>query len=930
MDDFANIAANGIGGRRELLHENEPPVIPKRISELKKSKSEKIKTSPKMSTKEELYSELARQRKKYEPFLENHAPKFDKVSDKISLTKFKLNGEEIQIPYYGGPCGYNKQVYETEFELAELHADKAYYVCFKGADYKAVVYVNDICVGIHEGFFSPFEFNFDENVKKGTNKLKIELYNDYIYMGNAFATQEKIEGDKLYAATGLGWDDPQVGWHHCPPGMGLFDEVFIEVRNRVSISDIFVREDEIWVEVINDDYNSKEIEFDISIYGQNFSETVVENYQYIPSTMKTVGMGDSLTEASIRDELGKGIPMPCKKGINVYKIPYKIENPKRWDLETPYLYQVQIDVLHCNKICDKKAKQFGIRSFVQDTESNPKGMFYLNGRKIRLRGANTMGFEQQDVMNNNIEQLIDDILLAKICNMNFLRLTQRPVQDKVYEYCDKLGLMTQTDLPLFGCMRRTKLAEGVRQAEEMERIVRNHPCNIVVSYINEPFPNANNEPHRHFTRKELEAFFDCCDMAVKLQNTDRVIKHIDGDYDPPCKTMPDNHCYPMWYNGHGIDIGLLHKGYWLPTKPGWCYGCGEYGAEGLDFREVMESDYPKEWLRKPFNPNNIVNAQTGNFYYFFYDKGGNIDDWVNKSQSYQAFATSIMTEAFRRNDHMVSNAIHLFIDAWPSGWMKTIMDCRRNPKPAYFAYKNALEPIMLSLRTDRFTYYEGEKISIECYLCNDTNSDGEYTVKYEIDDMKCECGVLAVDCGVSYVSNAEFVIDHVQDREKFTLKAILMDKSGNVLTYAEQAVEVFEREEEITKTKNEIILDLQPGVYEIAGEQVIVKPCGMLPVHFVSRKTGHKAAERFDERDFAYWYDKNKDMIAPILYNTFEANGFKPILTSGNMDENGVWHEVMACGEKVYNGKRYIICNVDLRRENPVAQRFLNELNRKK
>lgn len=56
-------------------------------------------------------------------------------------------------------------------------------------------------------------------------------------------------------------------------------------------------------------------------------------------------------------------------------------------------------------------------------------------------------------------------------------------------------------------------------------------------------------------------------------------------------------------------------------------------------------------------------------------------------------------------------------------------------------------------------------------------------------------------------------------------------------------------------------------------------------------------------------------MITPILYNTFEADGFTPILTSGNTDENGVWHEVLACAEKVYNGKRYIICNVDLRCE---------------
>ena len=50
-------------------------------------------------------------------------------------------------------------------------------------------------------------------------------------------------------------------------------------------------------------------------------------------------------------------------------------------------------------------------------------------------------------MRGDIDQLRDDILLAKLCNMNFLRLTQRPVQDEIYKWCDRLGLMTQTDLP---------------------------------------------------------------------------------------------------------------------------------------------------------------------------------------------------------------------------------------------------------------------------------------------------------------------------------------------------------------------------------------------------------------------------------------------------------------------------------------------------
>ena len=955
MDIFAQIAANGIGGRDELLYDPQPMKFEKKAVALDQEITPFV-LKKKTSTKKELYQELANMREAYAPFLRDLAPEVASCKKVIRLTKMLLNGEEITLPHYQGPPGAQKQVYTTTFEAAldtDWKTKQAAYICFQGADYYAVVYVNGVCVGTHEGFFAPFEFEITDVVKQGINTLQVDLYNDYIYLGNAFATQEKCEGDKLYAATGPGWDDPKEGWHHCPAGMGIYNDVTVEFRNRVNITDLYIRPleqvAEVWVELENADYKDKNVAVSVSIYGQNFEETVVEDFRYIPETTKTVGRGDSLTEAQVKDQIGKGIPMPLKHGKNIYKIPVRIENPKIWDLDTPYLYQAQVKVLYDGQVSDTAKQQFGMRSFVQDATGSMdcggnmseavgedsrtprKGMFYLNGRKIRLRGANTMGFEQQDVMRGDYEQLIDDILLAKLCNMNFLRLTQRPVQDEVYAYCDRLGMMTQSDLPLFGCMRRTKLCEGVRQAEEMERLVRRHPCNVVVSYINEPFPNANNEPHRHLNREELENFFTMCDIAVWMQNPDRVIKHVDGDYDPPTEGMPDNHCYPMWYNGHGIDIGRLNKGYWLSVKPGWYYGCGEYGAEGLDPCEIMREEYPGEWTAEPFDPGNIVRAQTGDFHYFFYDTQETMEEWVKKSQEFQAFAARMMTEAFRRDDRMVSNAIHLFIDAWPAGWMKAIMDCRRNPKKAYFAYRDALEPMMISLRTDRYAYFCGETVSIESYICNDTGAGGEYQLKFEyyVDGEPAgekQTTVTVKACGTVYAANAEFSLRDVCDRAEVLIRAILLGEDGRQITYNEMEVSVFE---DVTVQKNDqvvLIQNLPVGTHEIAGETVTVKPCGMLSVHFVSRKTGHPAVEQFHEKDFSYWYDKEQDMITPLLDTTFTAEGFTPILISGNLDEDGKWSKALACAEKIYEGKRYVICQLNLRLENPVAKRFLRNI----
>ncbi len=932
MDVFAQIAANGIGGREDLLYTPTPPEFDENLVVLDKNQGA-FSVKPKISTKDELYKQLVLMRDRYKVFLSDNAPKLREYREITHIKNFTLDGDDITIPHYQGPLGRQRQVYEAEFDAA-LTEDKAAYICFDGADYYAVVYINGICVGTHEGFFSPFEFEVSDVIKNGKNSLKIELYNDYIYMGNAFADQEKCEGDKLYAATGPGWDDAIEGWHHCPAGMGIYNDVRFEIRNRLSITDLFVRpldgKAEVWVEIENADYRDKYIEIDISIYGQNFNETVIKSYRYTPETTKTVGRGDSLTESMVKEQIGKGIPMPLKHGKNIFKIPIEIPDAKIWELDTPYLYQAQVSIVFEGNISDSKKQQFGMRSFVQDTDSSPKGMFYLNGRKIRLRGANTMGFEQQDVMRGDINQLIDDILLAKLCNMNFLRLTQRPVQDEVYQYCDRLGLMTQSDLPLFGCMRRTKLCEGVRQAEEMEKLIRKHPCNVLISYINEPFPNANNEPHRHLDRQELEGFFTMCDIAVHMQNPDRVIKHVDGDYDPPTEGMPDNHCYPMWYNGHGIDIGRLNKGYWLSVKPDWYYGCGEYGAEGLDFADVMREEYPKDWIKEPFNPKNIIRAQTGAFHYFFYDTPDTMEEWVKKSQGFQAFATQFMTEAFRRDNKMISNAIHLFIDAWPSGWMKTIMDCHRNPKPAYFAYRNALEPIMVSLRTDRFAYFSGEKIKIEAFVCNDTNVSGDYKLRFEYytnGEYRAgnETVVTVNDCNSAYAATAELCAD-TDDRASIMIRAILIDMNGGFVTYNDICVDVFEYREICENDEVVFIEKLSVGEHEIAGEKVAVSPCGMLPLHFVSRKTGHRAVAEFKEKDFSYWYDKKSDMITPILQTTFTANGFTPILTSGNVDANGEWNRALACAEKVYECKRYVICQLDLRQENPVANRFLSNL----
>jgi hypothetical protein len=391
----------------------------------------------------------------------------------------------------------------------------------------------------------------------------------------------------------------------------------------------------------------------------------------------------------------------------------------------------------------------------------------------------------------------------------------------------------------------------------------------------------------------------------------------------------------------------------------WYYGCGEFGAEGLEDESVMREFYSKEWLpqneadEKEWSPNCIVGAQTGNFHYFFYDTQNSIQDWITESQRHQAYATRLMAEAFRRDSRMVTFAIHLFIDAFPSGWMKTIMDFKRNPKPAFFEYKNALEPVMISLRSDRLAYFNNEKIDIESWVCNDTNNDlSNCELVYELynDDKVIATGrnkCKSAPCDTVFNGNISFVLNKVNKSGKYILKAFMISddvvKTFNTLEFnvfptieiPKSNYKILDFEsvtadtiEKVKKGMTLVVSNLKVGEHIIADNCITVKECGMLPVHFVSRKTGHKYVEEFSPYDFRMWYNNEADMITPIAAQTFIAEGVAPILTTGNLDCKNEWETVMVLGECFYGKGKIIISTLDFEKmdKNPVCKKLLSNI----
>lgn len=758
----------------------------------------------------EFQQELEQLRKQYAPFLENRLPKVVSADVTIlnnfsfryaakgeiftQIENSSLAWEEVTVPDYRGPEGKWRAYYKTRFTLPVKRDEERVVLQFQCVDYRALIYVNGNFVGQHEGFFAPFSFDIT-NYVSDNNTLIIEVQNDIPTKGE---DSSDFDGDKIYAATGPGWDDPVTGWHHCPPGAGVFGQVSVEIRPEIYIDDIFARPD----------IDGKFIELRLGVY--NYTDELPEDYlmkaEIGPKNFSGEEEESFVYEAKIV-QIGRG------KNEYRYRIPMK--KFRLWSHETPYLYGLTARILKDGKEVTCNFRHFGMRKFVSDETSQPKGKFYFNNKPFVLRGANEMGHLQQCVMNGDFEQLIDDILIAKLCNMNYYRLTQRPVQEEIYDYMDMLGMMNQSDLPLFSFLRRNQAMEAVKQAGEMEHLIRSHPSAVMVTFINEPVcirrtEDANSKfskrydkkGHRHLFRDELEAFFAAARKMIYIENPDRVIKNVEGDYDPPTgEGMPDFHTYTMWYSNHPIPIGRMARGVIPPVKEGWMIGCGEYGAEGLESPEFMKRHYPKEWLEAEedgnWYPTKIVRAQTNAMHGDWFAEQKTMEDWSRESQKHQAFATKMMTDAFRRRaDYIGHTAIHLLIDAWPAGWMKTLVDCERTPKPAYFSYKDSLCPVRINPYTARTYVHSGQEVPVQMWLLNDSQEpvSGQAAATLSLEGKPVSHFKLEGKTEAAYsecIGMLTFTVPEITETSRLTLDTAWMDGQGNVVNTEQLVFEAF-------------------------------------------------------------------------------------------------------------------------------------------
>lgn len=195
----------------------------------------------------------------------------------------------------------------------------------------------------------------------------------------------------------------------------------------------------------------------------------------------------------------------------------KLNNPRLWDIENPFLYEVKIRVF--GESTDEVSTYFAFR----EVNTDENGV-YINGKKVYLRMILAQGYWKNTMLTAPDETALEkDILLAKKLGFNGIRMHQKVESNVFYYLCDKLGMYVWGEIPsAYEYTDRMKREFG----EDCLKIVRQlkvYPCIIAWVIFNESWgiPEIKNN-------RECQLFVEAIQRKVRAEDPTRLIVINDG------------------------------------------------------------------------------------------------------------------------------------------------------------------------------------------------------------------------------------------------------------------------------------------------------------------------------------------------------------------------------------------------------------------
>lgn len=306
--------------------------------------------------------------------------------------------EKIKIPSVpkdDNPVGS----YRTTFQIPENWKERETLLHFNGVSSAFYLWINGKLVGYDEDAMTSSVFNITPFLKEGKNTMAVQVFR--------WSTGSYFESGDTWTFS------------------GIFREVFLQSRPSVRIKDFFFTSD------LDDNYQDAELKGKIKIF--NNSDVVAKGYQV------NIDVFDA--DGKLISESGKNSPklgwrMGNLGAESILEYTTTIKSPKLWSAEFPNLYTIVITLKDKNgKVVEITKTSFGFREIeMKDLQ------VHINGKPIKIKGANRGESHPETGKTLTEESMIQDILLMKQNNFNAVRSSHHPNDPRWYALCDKYGL----------------------------------------------------------------------------------------------------------------------------------------------------------------------------------------------------------------------------------------------------------------------------------------------------------------------------------------------------------------------------------------------------------------------------------------------------------------------------------------------------------
>ncbi|MFC3334920.1 DUF4982 domain-containing protein [Flavobacterium palustre] len=358
---------------------------------------------------------------------------FDKEVDKQTVaivqngekTASEKTGRTGALPHIGTAW------YRNKFSISAAEKGKKVILLFEGAMSEPQIYLNGKKVGEWAYGYSYFYFDVSDFLQEGENTLAVKLTN------KEFASR----------------------WY---PGAGLYRKVSLIIKNKESI--------EQWGTSITTPLVSKEVA------KVNVKTKATGENGYLVTTIFDAN-GQKISSDKATTKFG-----------TEFEQNIKVDNPKLWSPESPYLYKAVSQWFVGDELKDEVTTRFGIREIKYEAN---KG-FSLNGEVRKFKGVclhHDLGPLGTAI---NKAALRRQLTILKDMGCNAIRSSHNMPSLEQLELCDEMGFMFLAES--FDEWAKPKVKNGYNRFFEayaekdivnLVHATRNHPCIVMWSSGNE-------------------------------------------------------------------------------------------------------------------------------------------------------------------------------------------------------------------------------------------------------------------------------------------------------------------------------------------------------------------------------------------------------------------------------------------------------------